>query len=166
MSAETKPLRYRKKRERGSTLIEFALTILPLLALLMLTLDVAWVIFAWASLHEAVRAGVRQAITGQIPAGYNGQDAYIQAVVQQHSFGFVNADNVASVVKIYYYSPTTMTDITSQPNSNAGGNVVKIAIQGIAINPMAPLWRSSSPLTLSASSSDVMEPTPNGPPQR
>ena len=166
MSIKTRPPRYRKKRERGSTLVEFSLTILPLLGLLMLTLDVAWVLFAWASIHEAVREGARFAITGQILNGYPGQDASIQAVVQQHSFGFVNAGNVASVVKIYYYSPTTMADITSQPNSNAGGNVVKIVVQGISVNPIAPIWRSSSPLTLSAASSDIMEPTPNGPPKR
>lgn len=166
MSAEIKLRLCRKKRERGSTLVEFALTILPLLGLLMLTLDVAWVIFAWASIHEAVRAGVRFAITSQVLPGYPGQDASIQAVVQQSSFGFITAQNVSSTVAIHYYSQTTLAEITG-PGSNAGGNVVKIVVQGIPVIPIAPIWRSSSPLTLSASSSDVMEASPNGmPPQR
>lgn len=166
MSVETKPVKRSKSRERGSTLVEFSLTLLPLLAFILLTIDTAWVIFAWASIHEAVRAGVRFAITGQVLSGYSGQDASIQAVVQQNSFGFVNRSNVSAAVQIHYYSPTNLTELYGA-NSNAGDNVVKIVVSGISINPLGPLWRSSSPVTLSASSSDVMEPSPNGvPPQR
>ncbi|MBV9223586.1 MAG: pilus assembly protein, partial [Acidobacteriaceae bacterium] len=83
MNVKAKFYRGRKKRERGSTLVEFTLTILPLLGLLMLTLDLAWVLFAWASIHEGVREGIRYAITMQ-------SDDSIRAVVKQYSFGFVN----------------------------------------------------------------------------
>ena len=166
MKAGIKSIRHGKARERGSTLVEFTLTLLPMLALLMLTVDMAWVLFAWASLQESVRAGVRFAITGQTLPGYTGQDASIQTVVQQSSFGFVTAANASTAVQIHYYSPSTLTEQFGA-NSNLGGNVVEIVVTGIPINPLAPLWRSSSPIVLSASSSDVMEPSPNGvPPQR
>ena len=166
MSVETNLIRHKKTRERGSTLVEFTLTLLPLLALLLLTLDTAWAIFAFASIQEGVREGVRFAITGQVLGGYSGQDASIRAVVQEYSFGFVKASNANSAVQIHYYSPTTLQELTG-PGSNSGGNIVKVVVSGISLTPMAPLWRSNSPIALSASSSDVMEPSPNGiPPQR
>ncbi len=162
MSVEMKPVRReRENRERGSTLVEFTLTLLPLLGLLMLTVDLAWAIFASACIHEAVREGVRFAITSQVLSGYSGQDASIRAVVQNYSFGFINDSNVATAVEIHYYVPTTLQEVTGA-GSNSGGNVIKVVVSGISINPTVPIWRSSSPLILSASSSDIMEPSPNG----
>jgi len=149
------------RRESGSALIEFALTILPLFGLLFLILDVAWVIFAWSCLQEGAREGVRFAVTGQVPTGYACQDAAIRGVVQQYSFGFVNAQNASSVVGIQYYDPTTFQPLAGL-GSNAGGNVVKITLSGIAIHSLGPVWRSVAPVTLAASSSDVVEGSPGG----
>lgn len=47
----------KRHAERGSTLVEFSLVILPLIGFLFLTLDVAWIFFGWACIQEAAREG-------------------------------------------------------------------------------------------------------------
>ncbi len=156
----------RKRRESGSAIIEFTLVLLPLLGFMLLTMDVAWMFFAWASLQEGVREGVRFAVTGQLLSGYTGQDASIRAVVQQYSFGFIPAANAAADIDIQYYTPTTLTAVSGL-NSNTGGNVVKVTVTGVTIRSFGPIWRAGGPMSLAASSSDVMEGSPGGiPPPR
>ena len=156
----------RARGESGSALIEFTLTLLPLLGFIFLTIDIVWIIFAWGSIQEGAREGVRFAVTGQILQGYSGQDASIRAVVQQYSSGFVNSQNASSVVNIQYYLPTTLQPV-SGVGSNAGGNVVKITVSGISVHSFAPILRTAAPIAITASSSDVMEGSPNGiPPAR
>ena len=129
-------------------------------------MDVAWIFFAWASIQEGVREGVRFAVTGQVLTGYSGQDASIREVVQQYSFGFISSANAATEIGIQYYSPTTLTPL-SGVGSNSGGNVVKITVSGINVRSFGPIWRSGTTVALAASSSDVMEGSPGGvPPAR
>ena len=149
----------KNQRERGASIVEFGLIILPMFAMLLLTIDVGWALFAWASIQEAVREGVRFAVTGQVLAGHPSQADSIRQVVIQYSFGFVNSKNVNSAVAVQYLDPNTFSSSTNSP-----GNVVKVTISGISVTPMAPLWRSSTPLSLSASSSDIIEPNSNKPP--
>ena len=154
MRVEIKPIRRRKRYERGSTLVEFTLTLLPLLALLMLTVDLAWVLFAWACIHEGVREGVRYATTMQ-------SDASIISRVQQYSFGFISN---SSNIQISYFAPDNPPKNSNDPTGNNPGNIVKIVVSGISISSMGPIWRSQSSLLLSASSADIVEPHPaNGP---
>jgi Flp pilus assembly protein TadG len=138
------------RRADGSQLVEFAIVILPLFAILLFVVDLSWAIFAKASLQEAVREGVRYAVTGQ------GGPASVQQVVQQHSFGFIPQ---ANAVCVQYSSASNPGKYGA---TNAGGNVVTISVQNVAINPLGPLWRSSSPVMLGAISSDVMESLPAG----
>ncbi len=151
-----------RRRSRGSQLIEFSLVLLPLLALVFLTIDAAWMVFAKASVQYAVRQGVRYAVTSQTQPG-KGQDASIRSVVQQNAFGFLNGPDGVSKISIAYYNPATL----SPTNMNAGGNVVEVSVNGVLVSPLAPVWRSSDPLQVSAQSSDVMESSPGGiPPPR
>jgi Flp pilus assembly protein TadG len=150
----------RRHREAGAALVEFAFVILPLLGLLFLLIDTAWVIFAKASMQEAVREGVRFGVTGGSGACPS-LNACIQQVVQQYSAGFVNAQNVASVVQIQYTSPSdSATPLTGCTATNAG-NILQVTISRVAIVPMAPLLRSKSPLSLGASAADAMEASSN-----
>ena len=153
-------------KEAGSTMVEFALVLVPLTAFLFIALDLGWVLFAWASLQEAVREGTRFAVTGTT-GSFTCQDAAIQSVVQKYSFGFVNAGNVNTAVSIQYYSPANLGVQVVGVNSNRGGNVVKIVAKNVTVSPFLPLWRSSSPITLAASASDIVEGSPtNTPPCR
>ncbi len=163
----------RKRGQGGTALVEFTLVLLPLLAFMFMTLDLAWLIFGWASIQEGVREGVRFAVTGRVLSGYACQDASIRAIIQETSLGFVNASNSSSVINIQYYLPTTLTPV-SGVGSNAGGNVIVItagsATSGpaqIIIHPLVAIWFKSTPFNLIVSSSDVMEGSPSsGPPCR
>ncbi|MBV8864036.1 MAG: hypothetical protein JO210_01400 [Acidobacteriaceae bacterium] len=49
--------------------------------------------------------------------------------------------------------------------SNAGGNVVEVSVQGVAVNTLGPILREQwSTMVMNANSSDVMESSPNGTP--
>lgn len=135
-----------RKSEKGAEAVEFALMLLPVFGLIFLIVNVAWVIFARACLQEAVRAGVRYAITGQ-------SDASIQALVQQSSFGVIPSGN-AGCVTVQYFSPT---DLSTPVTTPVGGDVVEISISNVGVRPLAPLLISSAALPLSASASDIMQ---------
>jgi Flp pilus assembly protein TadG len=147
--------------ESGSALIEFSMALIPLFALLLLVVDVAWSIFARATLQHAVREGVRFAVTGQILAGKSCLGSSVQQVVAQNSFGFVPANRASSYVTVSYYSPVDLSPITGA-GGPGGGNVVQVSVNGVSVRSFGPLLRSASPVPLSAIASDVMESPPNG----
>ncbi len=147
--------------ESGSALIEFSIALLPLVALLLLTVDVAWSIFAKATLQNAVREGVRFAVTGQVSTGNSCLGSSIQQVVAQNSFGFISPTNASSYVTVSYYSPADLSPI-SGAGGPAGGNVVQVSVSNVTLRSFGPLWRATSPIPLSAIASDVMESSPNG----
>src|SRR5277367_1912038 len=134
--------------EKGSEIIEFGLVIVPLLAFVLLIVDIAWVLFAQSTLQFAASEGVRYAVTSQTMSGM-GQDASIRTVVINDAFGFVTSAT-SSNIAINYYNPSTL----AATNSNAGGNVVQIVISGVNVFPLGPIWRSQTAMVLTASSSD------------
>jgi len=153
----------RATQERGSAALEGALVILPLVAIFLALLDFALGIFIQNTLRNAVREGVRYAITQQTGSG--GQDAAITNVVEQNSIGFLNTTDLTgssptATIAIQYYNPTTLTT-ASGTGSNAGGNICVITAT-IQHSWIAPVWRSTGVLTFSASSSDIMEAPPGG----
>jgi hypothetical protein len=147
--------------ESGSTLVEFSFAFLPLIGLLLLTVDVGWAIFARATLQHAVREGVRFAVTGQILGGNSCLGPSVQQVVAKNSFGFIPANRASDYVAVTYYSPTDLSPISGL-GGPAGGNVVQVSVSGISIRSFGPIWHSASPIPLDASASDVMESPPNG----
>lgn len=149
--------RSRTRTQRGSALLEGALIILPLMALGFAMLDYPLAIFIQNTLRNAVREGVRFAITQQ--SGAAGQDAAITAVVEQNSMGFLNDADISagiSSITVTYYDQSTLLALPNVKGSNAGGNVCVVTAT-VTRGWMAPLWRSTGLLTFSASSSDVME---------
>jgi hypothetical protein len=155
------PSRKFARSESGSTLIEFSVALLPLMALLLLTVDVAWSIFERATLQHAVREGVRFAVTGQILPGNSCLGPSIQQVVAQSSFGFIPASKASSFVTVGYYSPVDLSAV-SGVGGPAGGNVVQVSIANVSVGSFGPIWRAITPIPLSAIASDVMESPPNG----
>jgi Flp pilus assembly protein TadG len=153
----------RRKRQTGAELVEFSLVMVPLFGVLFLVIDLSWMLFARATLQYAVREGVRYAVTGQTMTGL-GQDASIRTVVQQNSMGILSGSSGASLITITYLDPNANLAVTA---SNAGGNVVQVSASGVNVFPMAPLFHSGSPLSMTAVSSDVVESSPGGiPPAR
>jgi hypothetical protein len=148
---------------RGNAFLELALVILPLLAILLAILDFGFAVFLRSTFQHAVREGVRYAVTSRTAPGL-GHDASIKAVVQRNTLAFLSGESGLSKIYIRYYVPGSL----AETQSNAGGNIVEISVEGYTWQWMAPLWRSAfPPLTIRARSSDRMEPSPSGgPPPR
>ena len=151
--------------ERGSQTVEFALVLLPLCALVFLILDMAWAFYVKSTLQNAVREGVRYAVTSQTMTGL-GQDASIKATVQQNAMGLLSGSAGAALIYIQYYLPDTLAPVSGL-NSNTGGNVVQVYVQGYSLPPLGPIFRNPAALSLSAQAFDRMEGSPGGiPPAR
>ena len=158
-----------KRRQRGVALVEFTLVLLPMMALLMLTIDAAWAIFAKATLQEAAREGVRFGIT----CSQNGLDTAIKQTVQHYSMGFISPGAVtnssSTTIQLHYFEQVTdskgnmtIADVPGQPGAVAGGNILQVTVSAVSVRPFAPIWRSSTPLSLGAISADVMEASQSG----
>lgn len=157
-SGATRP---RSRSQRGSAMVEQALVMLPMMAIGLSLLDYPLAIFLQNTLRNAVREGVRFAITQQTGAG--GQDAAIESAVEQNSLGFLNTSSIAAgtaTFAVQYYSPSTLTAV-SGAGSNAQGNICVVTAT-IQHGWMVPIWKSAGLMTFTASSADVMEAPPNG----
>src|ERR1039458_6838266 len=154
--------RGKSSRHRGSMLVEGALAILPLWAVLFGVVDLSVAIFVQNTVQFAVCQGVRYAVTSQTLTGL-GQDASIKSVVQGYTLGFLDylsSDHIgANRISITYYDPLTLLPVTGV-GSNIGGNIVVVSATGLSWAWMMPLLRSAAPLTFSVSSADMMEATP------
>jgi len=140
--------------ERGSYLLEASLVTLLLFGLMFLLVDLSLVLFTKATLEAAVREGVRFAITDQLAANQSYLNDSIKQVVQQHALGMLNGPNGACKISINYFNPAT-----GLPDVGTGGDVVEVSVVGYAYTPVGVL-KSSIPMSITASSSDVMESCP------
>jgi Flp pilus assembly protein TadG len=149
-----------RSAERGAEMVEFNLVLIPMMMLIFLSVDIAWAIFAKASLQEAVREGVRFGVTGTPPNGFC-LDASIKKVVTAYSGGVLNASNQSAISIAYYSASNTGTNLAGQAGATAGGNILQVSVNGVSLKQLAPLFVSASPLSLSASATDVLESSPN-----
>jgi Flp pilus assembly protein TadG len=174
-----KPSTARRIAQRGVEMIEFTLVLLPMLGFIFLLMDLGWAIYKRATLQFAVREGCRYAVTNQTQnlTDANG-NAYgvidsIKYVVQRRANGLLGSaatDTGYSLIQVRYYNPnnsltaaltvpTSCATNTGQP-PNWGGNLVEVSVENFQATPLAPLFRSSSPLNFTARSSDRMEGNP------
>jgi Flp pilus assembly protein TadG len=163
----------RRRRESGHTMMEASFILVPFLAMFFAMYDFGMAIFLKNTMQFAVRQGVRYAVTSQVQTVSGsplGQDASIKNIVSQNSFGFLNyvaptgtgrPCSGQGCIYIRYYNPNTLVEVTGT-NSNAGGNVVQVSAENLTWAWMVPLMRSSTPLSFSVASADVMEPSPSG----
>lgn len=169
------------RRRKGSELLEFSLVVLPLLAMITVLADTAWAIFAESTLQRAVRIGVRTGVTltassPQVTAAGDLTTA-VKQVVQSNSFGLLSGTAGYAKIKVNYYLPpppsstASATDVSSQANGDAPGNIMKVSVQGFSLNPLMPrIYGSNTPVDNSAlvvanvNSADIIEPSRNPPP--
>lgn len=165
----------------GNTFVEFALCALPLLGMFLGVSDVAFAVFMKSMFQNAVRDGVRYAIT--FSTTFNGtncstQSQCIKLQVQNSSLGFLNGSS-SSYITVNFYSPDNLsTPLTSSdvgPGKklasganlmymNQTGNLVEVSIVNFPYSWMAPIpkfW-SSKGIVMSAASSDILQGYPVG----
>jgi Flp pilus assembly protein TadG len=143
---------------KGSSYIEFALVLLPLLALALGIIDFAVPIFLWSTFNHAAREGVRYGITYQTKSGLSHSES-IKSVVQANAAGFLAGSVGMSKIQVKFYSPTTFLEVTGA-NANDGGNIVEVSVVGYEWGWTVPLWRSRTPLSINVASADRLEVLP------
>ena len=145
----------RKARSGGSEIIEFALLMVPAFLLTFMILDVSMVIFLRCTFQHAVREGVRYAITGAYnpaaPAGHNGQDDAIKAVVQTSALGFLNG-TAAATIHVHWIDP-----VTGAVADNSMGNIVEVSVEAYSHSALAPYLRLGFPVRIWARAYDIMQ---------
>jgi Flp pilus assembly protein TadG len=151
----------RRDRQRGSQLVESLLTMLPFFALAFLCMDAAWGLFIKSTLQQAVREGVRYAVTGQV-SGVLGQVASIEAVVQKQALGLLSSQS--ATLTVHFLNPSTMADLGTAAGANQGGNIVEVEVTGYQFKPLAPLFRSSASIAFNVTAADVIEGSSGGVP--
>jgi Flp pilus assembly protein TadG len=152
-----------KRARRGAAMIELSFALVPFLALSLAIIDFSIPIFVRTTLTHAVREGSRYGITYQTRSGKTHSQS-IQDVVMEQSMGFLSGTPGRDKVKVRFYSPTTFAEQTG-PDRNIGGNVVEVSVEGFTWQYMVPLWRSSAPLNIHATSSDRLEMLPRSAPR-
>jgi Flp pilus assembly protein TadG len=151
-------------------MLEAVFTILPTFALIFAFVDFGLLLFRWATLQNAVREGCRYAITFQTATG-KGQDASIEAVVQQFAMGMVKTTDNPPDIFVKYYS-TANLNAALGPGGNLPGNVVEVSVEGVSWSWIAPLsgsygggvpfFRGTTPIVLDIFSSDILGGFPAG----
>jgi hypothetical protein len=145
-------------RERGSEPVEATLVLVPMLLITFLMLDLSMVIFLRTTMQEAVREGVRYAITGQNTPGPC-QDDSIKAMVKAHALGFLQPVAAAATIHVQFINPAT-----GGQGTNARGNIVNVKVEGYKYSTLAPFQRLNYPLYVFATASDLIEPNSGAPP--
>jgi Flp pilus assembly protein TadG len=153
----SKPVEPARKRQRGNAFVETGLVLLPFMALVLGITDYSLALFVRSTMQHAVREGARYAITFQtLPTMC--QDASIKEIVRRNSMGFLKSADLPTKVFIRYYLPTTLAETAN----NFPGNIVEVSVENYQWRWIAPIWRSTTPMTVLARASDRMEGLPGG----
>jgi hypothetical protein len=136
--------------------VEAALALIVFFALLFLVLDAGWTLFVKATLQHAVAEGVRYGVTSQTSGGM-GQVASIKGIVQWHALGLLSGDQSGKIAVRFVDAGTLV-----ETGNNIGGNVVEVSVENYQITPLAPLLRSSTPISVTVRAADLLEPSPGG----
>jgi Flp pilus assembly protein TadG len=134
--------------------MEATAILLLMFGLLFLVIDLSLALFTKATLQAAVEEGVRFAVTTRLGSGQLYLNDSIVQVVQQNSLGMLSGASGACKISISYFNP-----ITGASDTGNGGDVVEVSVVGYNYTPVGIL-KSSSPVAIAASSSDVMESCP------
>jgi Flp pilus assembly protein TadG len=151
--------------EHGAAIVELALVLLPLMALMFAIIDFSMPIFLKSMFTAAVREGCRFGIAYQMSykgTAYSTQTASVKAVVQDYSMGFLSGTTGASQISVNYYSPVPPFSQLTGSGANNSGNIIEVSINGYTWAPLIPIWRSSAVLTINAISADRLEGLPAG----
>ena len=160
--------------------MEFTLSFMPFLAMVLVLLDIAWAVFAKSTLTYAVRAGLRQGITitgTQAAAASSNLTAMVKSTVQQNALGLLAGSSGLAKIKVHFYQPAdpsvnaAPTQVDAAANANQPMNIMQVSIEGFALSPLVPrlfTWRQAvdnASTSIAATSYDLIEPSRDVPPK-
>jgi Flp pilus assembly protein TadG len=171
------PPALRAGSRRGAEMLEFTLVLLPLLAIVAIIMNTAWVVFARSTLQRACQVGVRTGITltaGQMASGAT-LTGTVKSVVQSNSLGLLSGSSGLAKIKIHFFLPPdstsslAATDVSGLASGNAPGNIMQVSVERyplVALMPRIFTWKSAadtSSIYLTVYSADRIEPSSNPP---
>jgi Flp pilus assembly protein TadG len=177
---DTKPSRIqvsklRLKRSSGNLMVEAMLVMLPTFALLSGFFDVTFALFDWTTLQNAVREGVRYAVTFQTASGM-GQDASIAQTVVTNSMGLLSSSTAVDSnssgqlsITVNYYTQQNPNTVIPAPGGNAPNNIVEVTVVNYNLQWMVPIagtiinpFRNQAPATINLYARDILGGLPAG----
>ena len=150
-----------RRGRRGQTVITFSMVFVLLMALLFTAFDFSYAVFVKATLHHAVREGVRFAIAGNTLSGM-AHDASIKSVVKRNSLSLLTAPEDEATIQIRYYTANGF----GATAVNGAGNIVVVSVENYEIPAVGPVLRTGNGYHVTVSALDKMEPFPGQPPAR
>ena len=167
-----------RRKQSGAETVEFALALIPYLAIIGVLCDASWSIFAKATLQYAVRAATRQGITitgTQATAAGETLTQMVKDTVQSSALGFLNGSAGRAYIQVHYLaqdatSPTGVSDVSTQANGNSPGNILQVSVTGYSVGALLPRIYGlftpvdKSPALISVSAADRIEPSGDVPP--
>jgi len=165
----------RLQRSSGNLMVEAMLVLLPTFALVSGFFDVTFALFDWSTLQNAVREGVRYAVTFQTAAGM-GQDASIAQTVVTNSMGLLSSSTPvdsnspgALSITVNYYTQQNPNTVVPSPGGNAPNNIVEVTVVNYNLQWMVPIagtiinpYRNNAPATISLYARDILGGFPAG----
>lgn len=116
-------------------------------------------LFVRNTLQHSVREGCRYAVTSRTGSGL-GHVASIQQHVRANSLGFLTRDDQ---VTVKFFDESGGGEVSGF-GANTGGNVVQVSIDNYRWRWIAALFTGTPDLNITVTSSDILEPSPNGVP--
>jgi hypothetical protein len=131
------PRALQARRQRGGTLIEFALVAPLVILLIMAALELAILFWVNLTLQHAVREGARYAVTGQ--GGALREQLAVQRIVDQSMGLYQRVQPVLSINRDY--APTEPAQI-APGMLGAGGALLVLQIDGAwpVVSPLLQPW--------------------------
>ena len=142
-----------RNSRRGQSMIEFALTFLMFISMVLGFGQMALTLWIKTTLHHAVREGARYAITGATKGGL-GHDASIRQRVMVASGSLIDAAQADSLITIDYFDQNGAPTV-----DNTGGNTIVLSVKEYPIPWLvaAPISPLGDGLKVSVSAVDRLE---------
>jgi Flp pilus assembly protein TadG len=154
-----KHFRPTSRKRRGATLLEAAFVMIPMVVLVVGSTDFLLGLFVRNTLQHSVREGCRYAVTSRTGSGLGHVDS-IKQYVRANSLGFVATDDQ---VTVKFFDESGRGEVTGF-GANTGGNIVQVSINNYRWRWIAGAFTGTPDLNITVTSSDVLEPSPNGVP--
>jgi hypothetical protein len=138
---------------------------MPLLVMIIVLVDLSWMIFAQATLQQAVRMAVREGVTLTSAQVTGNLTDTVKAAVQYHSVGFLNGTTGKAYIKVHYFDQNNpSSDVSGQSWGNTPGNIMQVSVQGFPLVPLLPRFFNfsgavdASPFSVKVYAADMIEP--------
>jgi Flp pilus assembly protein TadG len=125
-------------------MVEFALVVVPFLAMMTVLMDITWAIFVKSSIQQSVRYAVDQGVqmaASQIAQGACLTDT-VKGIVQQNAFGMLNGSSGLALIKVNYFQPPApgsngaATDVSTTTTADTPGNIMQVSVQNYSLFPL------------------------------